>query len=236
MKQVQVSGSYWASVDDADYAHVSVYTWRVRMGGKNRYAVTIINGREVFMHRLIMDAAKGTIVDHIDGDALNNQRENLRFCTRAENFRNAGHRQTPGRTSRFKGVWRVKERCRRCWRSGITVNRVYKNIGSYWTEEEAARAYDAEAMVLHGEFARLNFPSRNRKSGARAPDASPASPPDGKSAGTYVVPGTHVRPRGSVPFRWRLGSGSSRSSVSSNGPGQRVLPKAASPEAASPTL
>jgi hypothetical protein len=177
MKLVKVSEEHWASVDDADYALVAAYVWRLRMGGKNRYAVTIINGREVFMHRLIMDAAKGTIVDHIDGESLNNQRANLRFCTRAENFRNAGHRQTPGRTSQYKGVWRVKDRCRRCWRSGITVNRVYKNIGSYWTEEEAARAYDAEANLLHGQFARLNFPPRGSKSGARASNPSPAPRP-----------------------------------------------------------
>jgi hypothetical protein len=54
-------------------------------------------------------------------------------------------------------VWRVKGRCRRCWRVGITANRVYRNIGSYWTEVEAAKAYDSAAMALHGQFARLNF-------------------------------------------------------------------------------
>jgi hypothetical protein len=159
MKAVSVSDSYWAFVDDADYATVAAHRWRFKTGGRNRYAVATINGREVSMHRLIMNAAKGTIVDHIDGDGLNNQRHNLRFCTLAENFRNAGRRDTPGRTSRYKGVWRVKEPCCRCWRSGITANRVYQNIGSFGTEEEAARAYDATAQVLHGAFARLNFPT-----------------------------------------------------------------------------
>ena len=110
------------------------------------------------MHRLVMDAARGTVVDHIDGDGLNNQRANLRFCTRAQNFQNAGWRNTPGRTARFKGVWRVTGQCRRCWRAGITAQRQYKNIGSFWTEEAAAQAYDSEARVLHGQFARLNFP------------------------------------------------------------------------------
>ena len=159
MKQVQVSGTHWAMVDDADHAVVASHTWRLRTGGKNRYAATTIDGREVLMHRLVMDATKGTVVDHIDGDGLHNQRKNLRFCTRAENFRNAGHRQTRGRTSRYKGVWRIKESCRRCWRAGITANRVYRNIGSYWTEEDAARAYDDAAKVLHAQFARLNFPT-----------------------------------------------------------------------------
>ena len=159
MKQVHVSEDFYAMVEDGDFELVASVKWRLRTCGRNRYAVTVIDGREMFMHRLIMHAAKGTNIDHIDGNGLNNQRANLRFCTRAENFRNAGHRQTPGRTSRFKGVWRIKERCQRCWRAGITANYVYRNIGTYWTEEEAARAYDEAAHLLHGDFARLNFPA-----------------------------------------------------------------------------
>lgn len=158
MKQVRVSETHWAMVKDEDYAVVALLKWRLKVVGRNHCAVTSIDGHEMSMHRLVMGAARGTVVDHIDGDGLNNQRENLRFCTRAQNFQNAGHRQTPGRTSRYKGVWRVKKGCRRCWRAGITANRVYRNIGSYWTEKEAAKAYDEEAKMRHGQFARLNFP------------------------------------------------------------------------------
>jgi hypothetical protein len=159
MKQVPVSNGWFASVDDADYDVVTKYKWRLQRGGKNRYAVAYIDGKAAFMHRLIMNAAKGKVIDHKDGDGLNNQRENLRFCTRAQNFQNGRHRNTPGRTSQCKGVWRVRPPCRRCWRAGITANMVYTNIGSFFTEEEAARAYDDAARRLHGEFARPNFPS-----------------------------------------------------------------------------
>ncbi len=158
MKQVRVSEVWFALVDDKDYDMVARYRWRLQRGGKNVYAVAYIAGKTVFMHRLIMDAAKGTVIDHIDGDGLNNQRGNLRFCTRAQNFQNGRWRDTPGRTSKRKGVWRVKPPCKRCYRTGITANMVYTNIGSFFTEEEAARAYDAAARVLHGEFARPNFP------------------------------------------------------------------------------
>jgi hypothetical protein len=158
VKQVLVSGTHWARYDDDAHALVAGHKWWLDVGGRNHYAVARIDGRNVSMHRLIMGAAGGTVLDHIDGDGLNNQRANLRFCTRAQNFQNAGWRNTPGRTARFKGVWRVKGPCRRCWRAGITAFRKYKNIGSFWTEEEAARSYDSEARVLHGQFARLNFP------------------------------------------------------------------------------
>ena len=152
-------GLHCSRVSDGDYELLLRYQWRLRVGGKNRYAVTTINGEEVGMHRVILGAEPGQIVDHINGDGLCNQRENLRFCTRAQNFQNGRWRNTKGRTSKHKGEWRIKNRpCRRCWRSGITAYRVYRNLGSFWTEEEAARAYDAAARRLHGEFARPNFP------------------------------------------------------------------------------
>ena len=158
MKKVPVSKEYFAFVDDEDYDHVIQFKWHRVRGGRNNYASTSIAGKKVSMHRMIMQAAKGIMIDHADGDGLNNRKANLRPASYAQNFQNTGPRKTRGRTSRFKGVWRIKQSCQRCWRSGITAYRRYRNIGSFWTEEEAARAYDAQAWRLHGEFARPNFP------------------------------------------------------------------------------
>src|SRR5215203_6929870 len=122
MKQVPVGKGHFALVDDADHDRVARHRWYAARGGRNTYAAAVIGGRKVLMHRLVLEAAKGTMIDHADGDGLNNRRGNLRPCTYAQNFQNARPKRTRGRTSRFKGVWRENGRCRRCWRAGITAN------------------------------------------------------------------------------------------------------------------
>jgi len=110
----------------------------------------------VFMHRFIMGVDKNQIVDHINGNGLDNRRENLRICTRAQNQRNQKKHSTPGLTSRFKGV---SLRPFGRWATRIQVNKKQLNIGSFDTEIEAAKAYDKAAKKIHKEFCRLNFGS-----------------------------------------------------------------------------
>ena len=76
-------------VDDDDLPSVSRHNWRVRATRTNLYAAAHIGTRGVLIHRLIMGAKKGQIVDHIDRDGLNNQRSNLRFVTPKENRANS---------------------------------------------------------------------------------------------------------------------------------------------------
>jgi hypothetical protein len=109
------------------------------------------------MGRAILNAPAGMIVDHRDGDGLNNQRENLRLCTHSQNMQN--RRLQRNNRSGYKGVYWIK--AQGVWAARITVNRVPINLGRFDTAEQAARAYDEAALKYHGEFARLNaYPSQ----------------------------------------------------------------------------
>ena len=123
--------------------------WRVDAQGRHRRKTS------VKVHRLIMKPDDGLVVDHIDGNGLNNLRENLRVCTNAENSRNA--RQYKKTASKFKGVSRADSKSKP-WKARLKYNYKEVHIGIFKTQEEAARAYDEKAKELFGEFAHLNFP------------------------------------------------------------------------------
>lgn len=138
-------------VDDSDFETLSLYRWH-RMGCRGRYAGASINGRGTYLHRLLMSAPTGVPVDHVNLDTLDNRRANLRLCTTSQNMANS--RKKRG-TSCFKGVsWDSRLGL---WRAGIGHDGANRNLGRYRDEEAAARAYDAAAVVLFGEFARVNF-------------------------------------------------------------------------------
>ncbi len=105
----------------------------------------------MFMHRQIMQPPSDMQIDHIDHDCLNNQRANLRVCTQAQN--NANRRKTRG-SSQFKGVYWYASRNK--WRANIRVDRQTKHLGYFDDEEDAARAYNEEALKQFREFALLN--------------------------------------------------------------------------------
>lgn len=149
--------------DAVDDPVVSRFKWYLCQpgSGQKSYAATWLNGRSFFMHRLILaNACNGLEVDHINGNGLDNRRENLRVCTQAQNRQNS-----PGwikRKSQYKGVSPIS-RWRTCktgkiWEARICYGRKQRVIGAYVTEAEAARAYDLQARIHHGKFARLNFP------------------------------------------------------------------------------
>lgn len=136
-----------ASAKDAE--RISAHRWRANSCG---YAMTVIDGKRVSMHRFLLEAPPGHEVDHRNGNRLDNRRENLRVCSRSENQCNRG--KTRGNTSGFKGVGKKGNR----WRASIKARKRRHGLGYFATPEDAARAYDQAAIQLHGEFARLNFP------------------------------------------------------------------------------
>lgn len=143
-------------ISDEDRS-VLAHRWVVvRPDGKKRYATTNIKGRTVYMHRLIMGAKKGQEVDHIDGDGLNNSRENLRIASRSQNCAN---RKSYKPKSGFRGVY--AQPYGQTWQVKISVNGRMIRGGNFSNPEDAALRYDELAREHFGEFATLNFPSEN---------------------------------------------------------------------------
>lgn len=147
----------YVMVDPEDYQKLSKYNWFLaRSRGHKCYAVCFEDKLILHMHRMIMDAPKGKVVDHRDRNGLNNTRGNLRIATHSQNCCN---RVRPGNnSSKYRGVLRCKDR--RKWRANICVNGKKRHLGYFENEEDAARAYDEAAKELHGEFAILNFPEK----------------------------------------------------------------------------
>lgn len=162
MKLIPLSGKNgtgkFAKVDDEDYPILSRITWCVSSHG---YAK---NGRNLYMHKLVMGFPRSGVTDHADRDTLNNQKSNLRKATQQQNLMNRSNQRNK-KTSKYKGVClRNRVALSKPWIATITkttpgiAKRSY-SIGYFATEEEAARAYDAKAYELYGRFAFLNFPS-----------------------------------------------------------------------------
>jgi|GEM_PF-36144 len=146
----------YALVDPDDYRKLSEYPWQyVRNKSGNYYGARIEGGKIVYMHRQIMNAPAGKIIDHKDRNGLNNTKSNLRLATIAENNRN---RKRLKGASKYRGVSRIKNRNK--WRASITYNYRRIHLGHFDNEEDAARAYDAAAQIYHKEFAVLNFPDK----------------------------------------------------------------------------
>mgnify|MGYP000246947637 CR=1 FL=1 len=104
------------------------------------------------MHRLIMNVEKDFFIDHVDGCSLNNQKNNLRMCTHAENMRN---KKLPiNNTSGFKGVYWHKHTKK--WMGFIRINTKQLHLGLFSNAIDGAKAYNEAAIKYHGEFAKLN--------------------------------------------------------------------------------
>ena len=157
MKTITLSKGYVALVDDEDYEDVSRFKWSATERGSTVYALRNIriNGKyhNVYLHRYLVGlSCLGKHIDHIDGNGLNNRRENLRLCTHRENQRN---QHSSYGSSQYKGV--VWHKDRKKWQARIRVDGVDIYLGGYEEEEAAARAYDKAAKKHFGRFANLNF-------------------------------------------------------------------------------
>ena len=116
---------------------------------------------EVPMHRAVMQAPDGTLVDHIaKNSTLDNRKSNLRFATSAQNRANCKLRSDS--KSGYIGVVKIYNRYR-AYISSPHKTQYRRNLGSFKSAEDAARARDRAAIEAFGEFAHLNFPLSDYK-------------------------------------------------------------------------
>lgn len=153
MNKIPLTQNKFALVDDEDYERLMAKgSWFFNGHYAARNLTAPGFSRVLLMHRVVMGALAGQEVDHINGDKLDNRKENLRFCTRAENLSNRGA-QKNNKTG-LKGVSRVKG-CNR-YKAQIMCEGTIHHLGSFDSPLEAAEAYNKAAVTLHGDFAKVN--------------------------------------------------------------------------------
>ena len=178
MRTVQLNRGTFTLVSDEDYDLVSRFKWSVSGGsGARRYAARNNAGRTEYLHRFLVSPPPHAVVDHVDGDSLNNTRENLRIGTQSQNLGN----------QRAKGVFKGVTRKRGHWAAHLSPRNSHRrNLGTFLTPEDAAIAYDIAAREYFGEFALTNFPDvRPRPPTLR--ERLIASPPACAHCGDAVV-------------------------------------------------
>ncbi len=160
MKLIPLTQGKFTMVDDEDFEFLNQHKWCVERNGKTNshyYAVRanpLKRGlAQLRMHRIIMNTPAGMEVDHIDHDTLNNQKYNLRNVTHKQNVQNTS--SWVKCRSAYRGV--SFETSRQKWTAKIKVNQKTLNLGRFYDEKEAAKAYDEAAKRHFGEFANLNF-------------------------------------------------------------------------------
>ena len=158
MKVIPLTRGKYTIVDDEDYERLMQHSWAwvpstnsksgmgyaVRKGSKRRG-----EPRTVQMHREILHAAEGTIIDHLNRNSLDNRKENLRF---ASVQKNAFNRSKPVMkcTSRYKGVFQRKNK--KYWTARIKFNDRHVELGSYEDEEKAAAVYNFASRIFFGRY------------------------------------------------------------------------------------
>lgn len=156
MRTIKLQDGRKVVVDNEDYQRVLKFNrWYAYPGLKTWYAraTTTKRSRGILMHRFILGVRNPNIlIDHKNTNGLDNRKKNLRMCDRTQNLCNTGLMRT--NTSGFKGVsWDPRQEK---WVAKTRFRRKYIHIGRFLTKIAAAKAYDAMARKLFGEFARTN--------------------------------------------------------------------------------
>lgn len=148
------AGIYEAKVSPEDDILLD-YKWSVATTSSKPYAVRSKTPHKGLMHRVILarklerPLRKGEVVDHINGNGLDNRRENLRLATHSQNGMNRGKQSN--NTSGFKGV--SLERKTGKWVAHISRNGEYIRLGTFADRIQAYEAYCKAADELHEDFA-----------------------------------------------------------------------------------
>jgi len=158
---INLGNGHKAIVDIEDLPGLSKLRWFAGKRGNTYYAATSENnetlGKKIYMHHKVMGRSPaGMEIDHINGNGLDNRKENLRFCTHQQNLQ-ARRKKNPNASSQYKGVHWSKDKKR--WRTIIRrIDGKREHLGYFNSELDAAKAYDKAALEMFGEFAVVNFP------------------------------------------------------------------------------
>lgn len=145
-------------IDNKDYPLVKGYAWYITTHNRVRAHVKGSKPyKKIDLATLIMKPPKGMVVDHINGNPLDNRRCNLRICTQAENCRN---KRTKVGAAGYIGVYKRKDVKSKPYVASIKAHGKKLYLGTYKTAKEAAKARDLQARILFREFAVLNFPEK----------------------------------------------------------------------------
>jgi len=141
-------------IDNEDFEIISKYKWHNNGCGYAKTSIKINNKWvNVYMPHIILNIPKNIFIDHIDGNPLNNQKENLRIVTNSQNQMNS--KKQKNTISKFKGVsW---DKGRKRFVACIKLNNKSCSLGRFKSEIDAAKAYNKKAKELYGEFANLNI-------------------------------------------------------------------------------
>jgi hypothetical protein len=157
MKIITLSQGQVTLVDDEDYENLIKHVWCAAVGRSGNFRAVrtgkVCDGerkdKRIYMSREIMNPPHNLVVDHADGNTLNNQRSNLRIASISENNRNNhSPKSFIGAFENSCGNWTVR----------IRVDGKKLNLGTYRSKKEAAIVYDIAAIRYAGDFAVTNYP------------------------------------------------------------------------------
>lgn len=159
MKKLELARGEVAQLDEPDYDRLRHFKWYCIKGYAYRTVyLGKVDGKYKYttipMHREVLNPLDGLLADHIDGNRLNNTRNNLRAVTRGQNTINSAMRKT--NRYGYKGIIYNPLCTKRPWYARIKLNGKVQVKGYFETREEAALAYNELATQLHGQYARLN--------------------------------------------------------------------------------
>lgn len=158
MKKIKLTQGKFALVDDEDFEYLNQFKWfaikdkNVWYAKKGIYISEDQSMRSIQMGRFLLNPNKKEIIDHINGNGLDNRRKNLRIVNKSQNSQN----RRINRDKKFKGITKRKDRKNKPFYASITFNKKTISLGYFASEIEAAKAYNEAAIKYFGEFARLN--------------------------------------------------------------------------------
>ena len=176
MKTISLTKGMFALVDNEDYDYLNQWKWYTNKCINTNYAIRDARntdrtkGKQILMHRLILNISDNMFCDHIDHNGLNNQKTNLRIVDKIQNAQNSNKRKNT--STKYKGVCTynmdynykstvtgVTKRYEYplIYSSQIRVNKKTIHLGYFKNEIEAAIAYNKAAILYFKEYALLNI-------------------------------------------------------------------------------